>query len=296
MSRRLLTLFAAIILIPAAATLGLAQPTGYSVQGRVLDATGAPIAGAKVSTPSNGTQPGMDTLTDAAGEFTLILPAGRHSMTVASEGFVTATLTVNATGSGAESRTLTLQVAGFRDTVNVAAPPNYQAPMVTSALKTLTPLRDIPQSVTVVTRQLINDQLMQSVGDTVRYMPGISVHQGENNRDQVIIRGNNSSADFFVDGVRDDVQYYRDLYNLDRVEAIKGPNATMFGRGGGGGVINRVTKEAGFMPVQEFMLQGGTYSDRRVQGDVNQPISDRVAFRLNGMYENDGSFRNGVTL
>jgi catecholate siderophore receptor len=137
---------------------------------------------------------------------------------------------------------------------------------------------------------------MQSVADTIRYVPGISVHQGENNRDQVIIRGNNSSADFFVDGVRDDVQYYRDLYNLERIEAIKGPNATMFGRGGGGGVVNRVTKEAGFMPLQEFSLQGGTFSDRRVSGDVNQPISDRVAFRLNGMYENDGSFRNGVTL
>src|SRR5262249_5498574 len=106
----------------------------------------------------------------------------------------------------------------------------------------------------------------------------------------------NSSADFFVNGVRDDVQYYRDLYNLERIEAIKGPNATMFGRGGGGGVINRVTKEAGFMPLQEISVQGGTYSDRRVAGDVNQPIGDRVAFRLNGMYENDGSFRSGVTL
>ena len=64
-----------------------------------------------------------------------------------------------------------------------------------------------------------------SIGDVVRYVPGVTAHQGENNRDQVIIRGNSSSADFFVDGVRDDVQYYRDLYNLDRVEALKGPNA-----------------------------------------------------------------------
>ena len=64
----------------------------------------------------------------------------------------------------------------------------------------------------------------------------MTTHQGENNRDQVIIRGNSSSADFFVNGVRDDVQYYRDLYNLDRVEALKGPNAMIFGRGGAGGV------------------------------------------------------------
>jgi catecholate siderophore receptor len=163
-------------------------------------------------------------------------------------------------------------------------------------MKMLMPVRDVPQSVTIISRQLIADQLMQSVGDTLRYVPGVSVHQGENNRDQVIIRGNNSSADFFLDGVRDDVQYYRDLYNLDRIEAIKGPNATTFGRGGGGGVINRVTKEAGFMPIQELSMHLGSYSDRRVAGDVNRALSDRVAFRLNGMYENDGSFRNGVTL
>ena len=87
-------------------------------------------------------------------------------------------------------------------------------------------------------------------------MPGITAHQGENNRDQIIIRGNSSSADFFVNGVRDDVQYYRDLYNLDRVEALKGPNAMIFGRGGGGGVVNRVIKEAGFQPLRESDVAG----------------------------------------
>ena len=100
---------------------------------------------------------------------------------------------------------------------------------------------------------------MMSVGDVVRYVPGITAHQGENNRDDVVIRGNRSSADFFVNGVRDDVQYYRDLYNLERIEALKGPNAMIFGRGGGGGVINRVTKEAMFRPVHEFSLQGGSF-------------------------------------
>ena len=63
---------------------------------------------------------------------------------------------------------------------------------------------------------------------------------GEGNRDQIVLRGNNSTADFFVDGVRDDVQYFRDFYNVDRVEVLKGPNAMIFGRGGGGGIVNRV--------------------------------------------------------
>jgi catecholate siderophore receptor len=150
--------------------------------------------------------------------------------------------------------------------------------------------------VTVVTREQIADQQMASVADVVRYVPGISAHQGENNRDQVIIRGNSSSGDFFVNGVRDDVQYYRDLYNLDRLEALKGPNALVFGRGGGGGVINRVTKEAGFQAAREFTLQAGAYDNRRLTTDLSQPLSGAVALRFNGMYENSGSFRDGVDL
>ena len=142
-----------------------------------------------------------------------------------------------------------LQIEEIREAVTVTAPSGYVVPSTSSATKTPTPLRDVPQSVTVVTEELIQDQMMMSIGDVVRYVPGMTAHQGENNRDQVIIRGNSSSADFFVNGVRDDVQYYRDLYNLERVEALKGPNAMIFGRGGGGGVINRVTKEAGFQPV-----------------------------------------------
>jgi catecholate siderophore receptor len=130
----------------------------------------------------------------------------------------------------------------------------------------------------------------------MRYVPGISVHQGENNRDQVIIRGNSSSADFFINGVRDDVQYYRDLYNVDRVEALKGPNALIFGRGGAGGVVNRVMKEAGSRPVREFLLQAGMFDNRRITMDVDQPVNDKVAVRLNGVYENSDSFRDHVDL
>jgi catecholate siderophore receptor len=182
------------------------------------------------------------------------------------------------------------------DSITVQAPTGYQTPATSSATKTPTPLRDVPQSVTVVTRELMQDQLMTSIGDVVRYVPGISLHQGENNRDQVVIRGNSSSADFFVDGVRDDVQYYRDLYNLERVEALKGPNAMIFGRGGGGGVINRVTKEALFGSLREVDVQGGSYGNKRVTADFDQPLSEVLALRVNGLYEDSGSFRDHVDL
>lgn len=274
--------------VPAAAQAPLV------FHGRVLDSTGAAIAGARASAGTGATV--ATAVTTGAGEFTLTLPPGSQTITIEAEGFLAATIAVNATAGGTESRTITLQVAGFQDSVTVAAPPRYQTPAITSATKTLTPLREVPQSVTIVTHALIADQQMRSVADAVRYVPGVSLHQGENNRDQIVLRGNSSSADFFVNGVRDDVQYYRDLYNLERIEAVKGPNATMFGRGGGGGVINRVTKQAGFAPLQELSIRGGSFGERRITGDVDQPLSDRVAFRLNGMYENDGSFRHDVTL
>ena len=211
-------------------------------------------------------------------------------------GFLEATLSVRAAAAGTESREFVLEVPSFRETVTVSAPSGYQVTEISSATRTLTPLRDVPQSITVATRELMQDQLMRSMGDVVMYVPGIAAHQGENNRDQVIIRGNSSSADFFLNGVRDDVQYYRDLYNLERVEALKGPNAMIFGRGGGGGVINRVTKEAVFRPLREVTLQGGAYGHKRIAADVDQPLSDRIAFRLNGMFERSDSFRTQVDL
>jgi catecholate siderophore receptor len=100
----------------------------------------------------------------------------------------------------------------------------YMATKSFSATRTDTPLRDVPQSITVVTQDLIKDKTMQNMGDVVRYVPGVGISQGEDNRDAVIFRVNNSTGDFFVDRLRDDVQYFRDLYNIDGVEVLKGSN------------------------------------------------------------------------
>lgn len=165
-----------------------------------------------------------------------------------------------------------------------------------SATKTPTLLRNVPQSVTVINRALIADQGMQSMADVTRYVPGITMGQGEGNRDQPTIRGNSTTADFFVDGVRDDAQYLRDLYNVDRVEALKGSNAMVFGRGGGGGVINRVMKQAGWTPTGELTLQGGSFENRRATLDVDRALTKWVAGRFNGVYESSDTFRDHVWL
>ena len=183
--------------------------------------------------------------------------------------------------------------------VRVVAVPRfpYGGPAATrTATRTPTPLRDVPQSVTVIPRGMITELSMQSIADAVRLVPGVTMGQGEGHRDQPTIRGNSTTSDFFIDGVRDDVQYLRDLYNVERIEALKGSNAMIFGRGGGGGVLNRVTKEAGWSPVRELLLQGGSFDNKRASIDIGQGLSTGVAARLNGMLERSGVFRHDVTL
>ena len=124
----------------------------------------------------------------------------------------------------------------------------YRATRSSTFTKTDTPLNEVPASVSIVPAQLMKDQAMQSLGDVFRYVPGTLMHQGEGNRDQIVIRGNSTTADFYVNGVRDDAQVFRDLYNLERVEILKGPGGMIFGRGGAGGVVNLVTKKPGFRP------------------------------------------------
>ena len=113
-----------------------------------------------------------------------------------------------------------------------------------TALKTPVPIIDVPQSLSIVTDEEILRQGFRELGDIVRYTPGVNTSQGEGHRDSIVFRGVRSTADFYLDGVRDDVQYYRSLYNLEQVEILRGPNALLFGRGGTGGIINRVTKKA----------------------------------------------------
>lgn len=194
------------------------------------------------------------------------------------------------------ANTYTVHVRPVAESVEVEASLPYRADTSATAMKTLTQLRDVPQSVTVITSAAISDQRMQSMADVVRYVPGVGMGQGEGNRDTPILRGNSTTGDFFVDGIRDDVQYFRDLYNVERVEALKGPNAMMFGRGGAGGIINRATRQADWGTTREVTLQGGSHDNRRVTFDLDQPFASGFAARLTGMYENSGSYRRGVHL
>lgn len=162
--------------------------------------------------------------------------------------------------------------------------------------KTETPVIDVPQSITIIDNKQIADQGIRSMADLVRFVPGVTSGQGEGHRDQITLRGTNSTADFYLDGVRDDVQYFRSLYNIDRVEILKGPNAMIFGRGGGGGVINRVTKSAlADRTIADATASLDTFGSWYVSGDVNVPLSIGAlasAARLNGYYEELANHRD----
>jgi catecholate siderophore receptor len=175
-------------------------------------------------------------------------------------------------------------------------PVHYGVRSTSTATKTDTAVKDIPQALTTVTAQQIEDQQLRSVADLLLFVPGASYNSGEGNRDTLVLRGNSSTADFFVDGVRDDVQYFRDFYNVERVEVLKGPNAMIFGRGGGGGIVNRVLKRPTLTPARALTASVDNWGDVRLAGDIDQPLTRGVGVRLNTMYEDGGSFRRHVDL
>ena len=182
--------------------------------------------------------------------------------------------------------------------VNDQREKSYSSQRSITASKTDTALVDVPQAISVVTRELIDDQAMHSIGDITRYVPGAGIAQGEGNRDTPVLRGNATTADFFVDGVRDDVQYFRDLYTVDRVEVLKGPNAMIFGRGGSGGLINRVTTHAHGTATRELSLTVGSWDQFRATLDLGAAVTgaldDRVEPLLNLVHFRPVVIHHGV--
>ena len=166
-----------------------------------------------------------------------------------------------------------------------------------NSVKTPTPIIDVPQSLSILTEEQIKVQAFQNFGDVLRYTPGLSISQGEGHRDAIIIRGIQTTADFFIDGIRDDVQYYRPLYNAEQVEILRGPNALLFGRGGGGGVINRVQKKAAVdEQFTSLSLGADSFGSAVTSIDSNFGVGDNAGFRVNAYYqslENHRDFYNG---
>lgn len=180
---------------------------------------------------------------------------------------------------------------GRDDIVVTGQNPEYRTPD-TTALKIDAPLRDIPQTIDVIPDQVIRDQRALSMQDAVRNVAGIGMATGDGQRDQFVIRGNIAYGDLFIDGVRDDALYFRDLSNIERIEILKGPASVLYGRGSSGGLINRVSKKPGTQGG-EIVLSYGSWEDKRGEIDLGHVFTGNdLAVRLTGAIERSDSYRD----
>ncbi|HET7392535.1 MAG TPA: TonB-dependent receptor plug domain-containing protein, partial [Candidatus Binatia bacterium] len=182
-----------------------------------------------------------------------------------------------------KEETFTLPPVVVQDQNNPYVPPE------SSLSRIPVPLQDVPQSITVVPQQLMQERAASSFQDALRSVPGISFQAGEGGvqGNNLTLRGYNARNDLFLDGVRDQGSYFRDIFNIGSIEVLKGPSSQYFGRGSTGGAINQVSKVPQLAPSYggTFSLGNGLYL--RGTADVNQPITPTIAFRVNLMAHKD---------
>ena len=160
------------------------------------------------------------------------------------------------------------------------------------ALRQLTqPLLETPQSISVVSGEELADRAIDDLNDALRNVPGISLGAGEFSwqGNAPIIRGFVARGDFFLDGMRDFGNYYRDAFNTQQLEVLQGPSSIFFGRGSTGGVINQSSKHPFLSDVASLTLAAGSDESLRAVADVNQPVESLgqgAAARIVGMWHN----------
>ncbi|MBI1891448.1 MAG: TonB-dependent siderophore receptor [Burkholderiales bacterium] len=173
---------------------------------------------------------------------------------------------------------------------------DYAPDVSTIGGKAPTPIRDIPQSVTVIKRSVLEAQAASTMTEALRNVPGITISAGEGGAigDNVNLRGFSARTDIFLDGFRDRGQYTRDTFSLEAVEVLKGPSSMLFGRGSTGGVINQVSKKPGLKPISEVTASVGTNDFYRTTVDLNRPLSETSAFRIEAFAQDTRSTRDVV--
>ncbi|MFJ4250575.1 TonB-dependent siderophore receptor [Pseudomonas sp. DTU12.3] len=164
----------------------------------------------------------------------------------------------------------------------------------TTATRTSTPVRYVPQAIDSIKTANVASYGTNDIGDALSGMPNVS-SSADTRFDSLRIRGFDASNDFYLDGIRDDSQYKRDLHNIERVEVLKGPAAVLYGRGSQGGIVNRVSKMPEFGRRSTIEAQGGSEDLRSLYADLSTDPSDNLSLRLNMGNMDENSFRDGVS-
>ncbi|MEM0551008.1 MULTISPECIES: TonB-dependent siderophore receptor [Aeromonas] len=165
---------------------------------------------------------------------------------------------------------------------------------VATATRTSTPAKLVPQAIDSVKASELTAFGQPTLSEALAGIPGVNA-SGDTRFDGVNIRGFSASNDFYLDGFRDDMQYTRDLGNIERVEVLKGPAAVLYGRGSTGGIVNRVSKTPQKGQASSVTARVGSFDTQRLAADLNGEASEQLQLRLNMAQEDKESFRNGVT-
>ena len=186
-----------------------------------------------------------------------------------------------------DKQTVLLEIRAEAETVEI----RDDSRPVLSSPKFTQPLLDTPQTVTVISKEVMEEQGATTLRDVLRNVPGLTITAGEGGNpagDNLTLRGFSARNDIFIDGVRDISPQSRDPFNLEQVDVVKGPGSAYTGRGSTGGSINLINKTPGIRRTLAGTFDFGSDRTRRATADVNLPIGDSVAFRLNLLAHHSG--------
>jgi catecholate siderophore receptor len=284
----------------ATASASMAAQQRVRVAAVAVDATGAAVPGTSLTLvgPGGGAGAPLTRTANALGRFEVELVPGRYTAHVSHAGFreLDAELAVPAPATV----TFVLTVAPGAESVEVRAG-GFAAQDAATAGRMPMRLLDTPQQLDVLTGELLRSRGVESLKQAVEVVPAVGLQLGEGRRDNFYIRGFNAVSDMYIDGVKDDAQYYRDLSNTDHIEVLEGPAAVLYGRGSSGGLINRVTKKPSFAAgtgegtLAELSYTAGSYGEQRGAADLDTVIpgtARKLGLRLTGAAEHEGSQRH----
>ena len=269
------------------------KPAIVHVEGVILDESGGLLPGAKVHFAGE-TGSATDVVADATGSFRVDLPGGSYRVSAVESGYQQVEQPLDLHGGTETHLKLTLKIEKNVESVTVTATDGYATTIDTTASRVPIRVLDLPQSTYTVTHQLLEDRGVDSLKDALAGVPGVQPTLGEGRRDSFDIRGFTAGGDQYIDGVRDDAQYFRDLSNTEQLDVVEGPAAVLYGRGSSGGLVNRITKKPTMEGLEGTIgVTGGSYGERRVEADASDSwLRNTLGGRLTGAGESTGSQRH----
>jgi catecholate siderophore receptor len=262
----------------------------------VVDGSGAVLPSTRIELQVPGaTSRPFSGLTDASGQLVTTLPPGNYRISISNPGFQSIQQQIDIPRTQATKLTFVLRVPANMESVDVRAD-TFKADIASSATRLPMSVMETPQQVEVLTAELMRSRATESMKEAVEIVPSIGLQLGEGRRDNFFIRGFNAVGDMYIDGVRDDAQYYRDISNTERIEVLEGPAAVLYGRGSSGGLINRVTKKPSMEgTLAELTYTAAGYGEQRGAADLDTILpgtQNKLGLRLTGAAEHEGSQRH----